>query len=115
MPSNRLNVDQILEPDQELFSDKNGFRLILQGDGNLVLYDSANSGLWASETTDKAIKFAKLQGDGNLVLFYHNLKPAWDSKSKLAAGQFDPYLMVTDDGQVRVYATTSIWSVGKKA
>ena len=50
------------------------FTLILQGDGNLVLYWNGHGALWSSSTYGKPVSHVFLQGDGNVVL-YNRWKP----------------------------------------
>lgn len=52
--------------------------LIMQGDGNLVLYDSSWRPRWATMTSTPG-SFLILQGDGNLVLYSPTWRPLWDS------------------------------------
>lgn len=46
----------------------NGGRLIMQGDGNLVLYAPSGQPLWATDTRGKPATRAQFQKDGNLVI-----------------------------------------------
>jgi hypothetical protein len=50
-------------------SGKGGVKLIMQGDGNLVLYTSSNKPVWATNTGGKGASFARMQDDGNLVVY----------------------------------------------
>src|SRR5215813_7959180 len=93
-----------LKPGQRLISNNNDtltspngqFKLRMQKDGNLVLYDSKNTPLWASKTDGKDVEFCIMQDDGNLVLSLEESgKPAWDSKTDGNPGSF---LVVQDDG-----------------
>ena len=43
--------------------------LIMQGDGNLVLYAESGAVLWASHTYGNPGAYAVLQGDGNFVVY----------------------------------------------
>lgn len=42
---------------------------VMQGDGNLVIYDGGGTALWASDTDGNPGGFLVLQGDGNLVIY----------------------------------------------
>jgi hypothetical protein len=55
----------------------------MQGDGNLVLYDSKNKPLWHSNTDLKGAKPYRLvmQKDRNLVLYDGYNKPLWSSRT----------------------------------
>ncbi len=45
-----------------------GYRVVFQGDGNLVIYDANGSAKWASGTNPSGSSLS-LQGDGNLVIY----------------------------------------------
>lgn len=57
------------------------YRLVMQDDGNLVIYDSHNKATWASGTDKKGASGHKvvMQDDGNLVLYDGNSKPTWNT------------------------------------
>jgi hypothetical protein len=63
-----LGQNQKLRVSEELRSTNGQYTLVLQGDGNLVLYDSQGKGLWSSDTVGSGAIECVLQGDGNLVL-----------------------------------------------
>ena len=52
------------------------YRLILQSDGNLCVYDTKYNNVWCSGTTGKGGVYLKLQNDGNLVLYKSDNKTA---------------------------------------
>jgi len=59
----------ILTSGQSLFSGDHTTQLVLQTDGNLVLYQvSTGKALWATKTNTNQAKYLFFQGDGNLVL-----------------------------------------------
>lgn len=56
--------------------------LVLQADGNLVLYNSNGAPVWASGTAGKGTSRLVMQNDGNLVLYRTSTgKATWSSKS----------------------------------
>uniref|UniRef100_A0A914WXT4 Bulb-type lectin domain-containing protein n=1 Tax=Plectus sambesii TaxID=2011161 RepID=A0A914WXT4_9BILA len=59
------------------------YRLSVQGDNNVVVYDVHNKALWASGTDGKGTKPARLimQDDGNLVLYDASSQALWSSKT----------------------------------
>jgi hypothetical protein len=64
----RLNANQLLGVNQQLVSSNGKARLLMQSDGNLVLYRvSDNRALWASGTYGKPMTQALMQTDGNFV------------------------------------------------
>jgi hypothetical protein len=65
-------------------SGKGAQFLIMQGDGNLVLYGNSGA-LWASNTTGQSGSGLVIQADGNLVV-YNGSKPLWTSASSINIG-----------------------------
>ncbi len=59
-------------------------RLVMQTDGNLVLYDKNNSPQWNSRTNGrgKGPFKAIMQDDGNLVIYQANGKHTWATGTK---------------------------------
>jgi hypothetical protein len=56
-----------------------GNRLVMQGDGNLVVYNSSGKAVWSPGVAGGNRLI--LQGDGNLVLYNSSNKPVWSSGS----------------------------------
>ncbi len=77
----------------------NGYRLIFQGDGNLVLYKDKKP-LWHTKTYNKGAHRVVLQGDGNLVVYTASNKPLWASWSQ---GNGPSRLRLQSDGNLVVY------------
>ena len=73
----RLNSNQRLDKGQELEVAGKG-RLIMQTDGNLVVYDAGNAPKWSTGTSGRAVTHVIMQTDGNLVI-YNNTTPIWAS------------------------------------
>jgi hypothetical protein len=99
-----------LTANQSLASCNGGFTLIMQGDGNLVLYQSGTA-LWASNTVGSGADEAIMQGDGNFVLYTSSGSPVWASGT---AGNAGAYLDVQNDGNVVIYSSSgsALWSTG---
>ena len=59
------------------------FKLIMQTDGNLVLYDANDHAVWASNTQNrgKAPHRLVMQSDGNLVIYDKQYKATWASNT----------------------------------
>ena len=91
---------------QSVFSTTRAFRLTLQGDGNLVEYDAANTVVWASGTS--AGSRLAMQGDGNLVLYDSANHVLWTSNT---SGKPGAHLTLLDTGQLLVNnaAGAPIW------
>jgi hypothetical protein len=116
--SSQLLTGGRLARGQELVSPNGRFHLVLQTDGNLVLYDGSPAGqnaIWATNTwtlpADRRPTHADMQTDANLVLYNDAMQPAW------AAGVFgsnfvNPYLEVQNDGDVVIYhnGRNPIWA-----
>jgi hypothetical protein len=86
-----------------------GLELVLQSDGNLVLYDSGTA-IWASGTNGQTVTQLAMQADGNLAL----TGPAgvvWESRTSGSPGA---RLAVQDDGNAVVYTIDGrpVWSTG---
>ena len=105
-----LTANQQLTANQSLASCNGGYTLIMQGDGNLVLYQGGTA-LWASNTAGSAADEAIMQGDGNLVLYTSSGTPVWASNT---AGNAGAYLEVQNDGNVVIYSASgsTLWSTG---
>lgn len=58
------------------------WRLSMQTDGNVVVYDSANYAVWNTQTAGKGVSghHLDMQDDGNLVLYDGSGRALWDSK-----------------------------------
>lgn len=118
-------------------------RLVMQGDGNLVLYNRNSVALWNSGTAGNPNSSLYLQDDGNLVIYSQSGTPLWssntgiggshlvfpvaniDRNSRIFPGQlFQSYdrrltLFFQEDGNFVLYSgTRALWSTqtyGKNA
>lgn len=100
-------------PGQSIATPDGRFRLILQTDGNLVLY-SPTQVLWSTGTNGKQIAFLALQPDGNLVLYDHSAQPLWASNTDRSGLT---RLIVQPDGNLVLYDQSNIprWNTGTGA
>ncbi|MGF1646520.1 MAG: hypothetical protein ACFCVF_06330 [Kineosporiaceae bacterium] len=57
-----------------------GNRLVMQGDGNLVVYSPGNRALWASRTSGTNVRFV-MQSDGNAVVYSSTNRALWNCKA----------------------------------
>jgi hypothetical protein len=107
--SDRLFPGQTLYHNGLLMSQDNRFRLILQTDGNLVIYrTSDNRAIWATGTQGTDVIRAVMQNDGNFVLYHVNNQPAWASNTAHAPGS---YLIMQSDGNLVIYRPiVPIWA-----
>jgi hypothetical protein len=50
-----------------------GDHLVVQGDGNIVLYNGSGAAIWATGTDPLSGAYLSMQEDGNIVVYYNNL------------------------------------------
>ena len=76
-----LNAGQQLNVNDQLTASNGIDYLIMQGDGNLVLYTKFGQPIWDTKTYGKPTTpdHAAMQGDGNFVVYDAAGKPYWDS------------------------------------
>lgn len=92
----------------ESITSKNGaYKLILQDDGNLVLY-ARDHAVWSTGTDGENVVRAEVQTDGNFVLYTPD-KPVWASQTK---GKKDVKLVLQDDRNLVLYekGSRAVWS-----
>ncbi len=101
-----LTEGQKLEKGGKLTSPNGAYTLILQDDGNLVLY-ARDKAVWATGTNGQNVVRAEVQTDGNFVLSTPD-KPVWHSDTK---GKKDVKLVLQDDRNLVLYARNGpAWS-----
>ncbi len=109
-PREVLGTHETLNLDERLVSADGRFTLIMQGDGNLVLYGPNQRVLWKSDTYGSPRgTYLVMQGDGNLVLYRPDGRPVWSSGTY---GYAACVLTMQNDGNLVLYAPVSrpIWS-----
>ena len=107
---NILHPDEFLLPGQMLLSPDRQSVLVLQPDGNLVLYEDFVA-KWNSHTAGTSPGKLIMQGsDGNLVLYDRDGVARWDANTN---GNPNAYLKLQTDGNLVVYRSnnTPLWSV----
>jgi YD repeat-containing protein len=90
------NVIVQLSPGQQITSPDGRFRLVQQGDGNLVLYFGSQA-LWANGVFG-ANYTTYLQGDGNFVT-YSPSGPVWNTETNAIGAR----LALQNDGNLVIY------------
>ncbi|MCB0125042.1 MAG: matrixin family metalloprotease [Caldilineaceae bacterium] len=104
LPGDELGREQMLR------SNNGNYQLIMQNDGNLVLYKNGTQALWASWTHGGPAERLTMQGDGNLVLYTDDYQAIW------ATWTFGDnyYLILQDDGNLVIYRGdgVAIWHTG---
>lgn len=95
---------------QNLTTANRKYRMILQPDGNLVVY-SPTRAIWSSGTAGKEVAGLYLQGDGNLVIYGTSGRALWSSSS---AGNGSSRLVMQGDGNLVIYGQDGkpTWSSG---
>lgn len=94
----RLQDGEKLEVGDSLTSPNGAYKLILQEDGNLVLY-SGDESVWSTGTNGQKVVRAEVQKDGNFVLYTPD-DPVWASQTK---GAKDVRLVLQDDRNLVLY------------
>jgi hypothetical protein len=101
-----LTEGQKLEKGGSLTSLNGAYTLILQDDGNLVLY-AREQAVWSTDTDGQDVVRAEVQTDGNFVLYTPD-KPVWHTDTK---GRKDVKLVLQDDRNLVLYTTNGpAWS-----
>ena len=105
-----LRAGESLEQGQRITSDNNGYRLIMQSDGNLVLYCSEHmvpqNAIWSSNIYNKSPFVGPyrlvMQDDGNLVVYDTHNRAIWASGTH-HRGVRPRRLVMQDDGNLVIY------------
>ena len=100
------NADDYLE------SENGAFRLVFQGDGNLVLRNTATRrALWSTKTGNRGGTRLRLQGDGNLVLRADSGVALWSSRT---GGSGADRAVLNHDGSFALYdGRRRVWVVNR--
>lgn len=93
-------ASSVLLPLQRLNTIDRKGSLVLQGDGNLVLYNANGRAIWASDTDGKDVDRAIFQNDGNFVLYDRSNRPVWASNTVGRGG----YLVLQNDMNAVIYS-----------
>ncbi len=99
---------------QSLQTTNRKYNLVLQTDGNLVLYSSTKA-IWASGTNGRIISHLSMQPDGNLVLYDKDSVAAWNSGTNSSSNQ-SSRLSIQDDGNLVIYngSGRATWSTNTR-
>lgn len=101
-----LAAGKTLGVNQSVKSCDGRFTLVMQGDGNLVLYQGSKA-LWWTATNGRGAVLAAMQTDGNFVLYTAAGHPVWASGTYGRAGA---RLAVQNDGNTVIYlGSAAIW------
>jgi hypothetical protein len=103
-----MQPGDVLHPGWSIYSPSEQLQLIMQTDGNLVLYDGAGKALWSSGTDHHPGAWATMQTDGNFVVYPPSGHALWASGTDHHAGA---YLYLQSDGNLVVYqGSTALWA-----
>ena len=104
-----FNTTATLSAGQSIHSPDGRFTLIMQSDGNLVLY-GPDGALWHTVTYGSGSdNHASLQTDGNFVVYTADGTPVWNSNTANHPGSF---LALQNDGNLVIYGASgaAIWN-----
>lgn len=104
-----ITPGSILLPKQTLATyDRKAF-LVLQPDGNLVLYNRNRSPVWATGTDNKNVDRVIFQQDGNIVLYSRDGRAVWASHTD---GRGAKVLVLQDDLNLVMYSNSgqALWA-----
>jgi hypothetical protein len=109
--SANLYSGQALYHGQSISSDDGRYALVMQGDGNLVYYRTADwSARWNTGTQGQGGYVTVLQNDGNLVVYNSQWVALWNSGTQNHPGVF---LAAQTDGNLAIYYNgQAIWHIG---
>src|SRR5215472_581328 len=96
--TNLLLPGQQLSINDRLMPPTGRTALIMQGDGNLVLYRTDNGkAMWSSSTSGQPVTYAIMQADGNFVCYDADGHAHWATGTN---GNPGAYVIVQDDGNL---------------
>lgn len=112
--SDILRSNEFLLTNQMLTSINGEYMLIMQADGNMVLYAKVHhedgsvmlDPTWATETIGENAWYAVMQPDGNFVLYSQEGVALWQSDTDGKPGSF---LQLQDDGNLVINEISHAW------
>ncbi|MBV9594782.1 MAG: hypothetical protein JO147_13425, partial [Actinobacteria bacterium] len=101
-----MTAGQQLSPGQSMKSANGNFSLVMQADGNVVLYDAVGRPQWSSGTLHGS-SYLSLQADGSLALF-------WRTGNQRIGSGSAATLTLQNDGNLVLTAITgaALWASG---
>jgi hypothetical protein len=105
--NDRLSIGQTLQSGKQLTSQDKGMKLIMQTDGNLVIYNHINKAIWNTNTTHTGFN-ATMQKDGNFVVYSKAGKAVWQSNTFHKGGTL---LVMQNDANLVIYTSANkpVW------
>ena len=107
--ADRLESGQSLQVNESLTSAGGEHSLVLQEDGNLVLYTAGQEPVWATGTDGQEVATATMQEDGNFVLYAPGGEAIWASGTDGSGGAT---LVLQDDRNLVIYDASGgpVWA-----
>jgi hypothetical protein len=96
-----LSPGGVLTAGQSISSPDGHYQLIMQSDGNLVLYVAGGRALWSSKTHGDTGDYAVMQTNGNFVVYSSTNQALWSTNT---TGADCAQLDVQDDGNLVLYS-----------
>ncbi|MFD0009212.1 hypothetical protein ACFVJ4_43755 [Streptomyces sp. NPDC127178] len=95
-------------------------RLVMQGDGNLVMYRLRDgAAIWSTHTSGHPGAYAKMQTDGNFVVYDADNRTLWSTRTN---GNPNAWAIMQNDGNLVIYKSTggpgkggALWASGTTA
>lgn len=94
---------------QSIQDSSNRRRLVMQADGNLVLYIDG-AARWSTGTSGKRGAYLAVQSDGNAVVYTKDGVALWSSRSSRSGA--NRFVMQADGNLVLYRGATAIWASG---
>ncbi len=119
-----ISWNSYLKSGYYLFSPDGQYKLVMQGDGNLVQYRMSHGKtvpVWASGTNGNPGAFLVEQSDGNIVLYSSTLRPLWSTNTYGKQLGINT-LQLQSDGNIVLYqyvvgrdlrAPAALWASGR--
>lgn len=104
-----LGTNQLLCPNQALVSPNGQYSLVLQTDGNVVLYNGAHQTVWSTNTSGTAAGYLIMRADGNLILNNAADNDEWQSNTY---GRGGVRITLQNDGNLVMFNAQgqAVWS-----
>ncbi len=110
---NFLAPNQALWPGQSIQSANGSYKLVMQADGNLVMYRPNGTTRWWTRVKGEPGAYAVMQWDGNFVQYSPKQAAIWNTGTY---GSFLSTLVIQNDGNLVIYSAPplvkAIWNVG---
>lgn len=98
-----LHSGQARHMNDRLVSKNGSHVLMMQWDGNAVVYAPGGRAIWSTQTVGRPGSTLRMQPDGNLVVYDASNRPLWSTRTN-GGGREGSVLRMQDDGNLVVYA-----------